>query len=230
MVEEKKNSEAANTSPQLEENPAVAVQAPDAASESARESVASESAKTVDPDAKKKAKVKKTVGWVFTGLGLAVVAFLLFVVSVLAVDKFVNKSPVPSFFGTASLIVVSDSMSGTIEKGDLIIIKKCDEYKIGDIVTFVNDGDPMVITHRIIYKDGEKYYTRGDANTSSDRVYVLEENIYGKVTGKIPYVGLFFTWLTAEFGWLYLLAGAAILASGIVLLKYFGPTKKEKKQ
>ena len=52
----------------------------------------------------------------------------------------------------------------------------------------------------------------------------------GKVVGRVPYVGLFFRWLTEELGWLYLVAGLAVVASGIVLLKYFSQPKSKKEK
>ena len=59
-------------------------------------------------------KARSVVKIVFTSLGIAIVAFLFFVVATLAVDKFIKKSPVPSFFGYSTLIVTTGSMSGTI--------------------------------------------------------------------------------------------------------------------
>jgi lipoprotein signal peptidase len=44
--------------------------------------------------------------------------------------------------------------------------------------------------------------------------------ILGEVVTTIPHVGLFFSWLTAESGWVYLVAVVAIIALGIVLIKY----------
>lgn len=192
--------------------------------------VSTAAATAITADEKKKKRVKKIVGWVFTGIGIAIVAFLLFVVIVLAVDKYAHKSPVPSFFGRATLVVTTDSMSGTIEKGDMIIIDDCDEYAVGDIITFVDPSDNIVVTHRLIRIDGDKYFTRGDANNTEDPRYILKSDIVGKVTGRIPYVGLFAQWFTVEFGWLYLLAGVAVIAAGVVLVKYFAVPKKENKQ
>ena len=189
-----------------------------------------ETAGSVSSSEQKKKRTKKIVGWAFTGLGIAVVAFLLFVVSVLAVDRFVNRSPVPSFFGISTLVVATGSMSGTIEEGDLIIVKNSDEYKIGDIVTFLGQGDDVPTTHRIIRIDGDKFFTKGDANNAEDPRAVLKEDMVGKVVGRVPYVGLFFSWLTEELGWLYLVAGLAVVASGIVLLKYFSQPKSKKEK
>lgn len=175
----------------------------------------------------KKKKVKRTVDIVLTCIGGAVAAFLLFVAAVLAIDKFVNKSPVPSFFGTSLLIVTTGSMAGTINEGDMIIVKKSDEYKVGDVVTFLPDGDTVPTTHRIMRIEGDRYFTKGDANNVEDARSIEKRHIVGKVTGTMPILGLFCTWVTQEFGWLYLVAIVILIVSGVVLLKLFPKKKKE---
>lgn len=183
----------------------------------------------VAPVSAKPRKSKMSVAnIVFTSIGGVVIVFLLFVAITLAVDKFVNKSPVPSLFGTSTLIVTTGSMSGTIEEGDLIVVKKSDDYVIGDIITFLPFGDTVPTTHRIIRITDGKYFTRGDANNAEDSRFIEKDEIIGKVTHTAPHVGLFFKWLKDEFGWAYLVAFVIVIGAGIVLLKQFPATKKEK--
>lgn len=54
----------------------------------------------------------------------AIIAILVLVAGTLAYDKFVKKSPIPSIFGKSLLIIATPSMTGAIEAGDAIIIKK----------------------------------------------------------------------------------------------------------
>lgn len=166
------------------------------------------------------------VSIVFTCIGVAIVLFLFFVAVTLAVDKFVKKSPVPSFFGTSTLIVTTGSMSGTIEDGDMIVVKKSDEYKIGDIITFLPAGDSIPTTHRIIRINDGKFYTKGDANNAEDTRAVEQGDIVGKVAFTVPHVGLFFRWLKDDLGWVYLVAIVVVIIAGIVLLKQFPMNKK----
>ena len=77
--------------------------------------------------------IKKAVLYVFYGI----FGFVFIVTAWLCVDKFIIKSPVPSFFGYATLTIETGSMSGTMEIGDMIIIKDTGDYKIGDIITFM---------------------------------------------------------------------------------------------
>ena len=181
-----------------------------------------------DAAEQRKRAIIKWVRWGLTCVGGAIVLFLFFVAVTLAVDKFARKSPVPSFFGTSTLIVTTGSMAGTIEDGDLIIVKKADDFKIGDIITFLPPGDTVPTTHRIIRIVGDKYYTKGDANNAEDTHPIGKENIVGKVTGTVPHVGLFFRWLKDEFGWVYLVAIVGVVVAGVVLLKQFPVGKKEK--
>ena len=55
-------------------------------------------------------------------------AVLAITVGMLAYDKFVKKSKIPSVFGYSMLIIASPYMTGAIEAGDAIIIKKSDSY------------------------------------------------------------------------------------------------------
>ena len=174
----------------------------------------------------KRKRKMSVVGIVFTCIGVAIVLFLFFVAVTLAVDKFVKKSPVPSFFGTSTLIVTTGSMSGTIEDGDMIVVKKSDEYKIGDIITFLPAGDSIPTTHRIIRVNDGMFYTKGDANNAEDTRAIEKSDIVGKVAFTVPHVGLFFRWLKDDLGWVYIVAIVVVVIAGIVLLKQFPVNKK----
>lgn len=172
-------------------------------------------------------KARSAVKIVFMSLGIAIVAFLFFVVATLAVDKFIKKSPVPSFFGYSTLIVTTGSMSGTIEQGDMIVIKKTDEYKIGDVITFIPEGESIPTTHRIIRISGDHYYTKGDANNAEDMRPVTADRIVGKVINTYSHAGLFFGWLKDDFGWAYIVLAVAIVIAGVLLLKYVSFSKNK---
>ena len=165
---------------------------------------------------KEKSMVKKVFGWIGTGL----LTLLVVMASWLCFDKFVLKHRVPSIFGYSSLMVATGSMSGTIEEGDLIIIKDTDDYKIGDIVTFFQDGDDIPTTHRIynIDEDG-KWVTRGDANNSYDKRSITSDEIIGEVVLVIPYVGTFIDWAVEGGGLIYIVGIFLILGLGIYIIK-----------
>lgn len=168
--------------------------------------------------------IKKTFGW----LAVAVLTFLVVAVGWLAIDKFLIGSPVPSFLGYAQLTVETGSMSGTIEEKDVIIIKKTGKYKIGDIVTYLPEGYDVPTTHRIIQVNGDgTFVTRGDANSADDTVNVSQQIILGEVVCVLPRLGIFYEWLRVDGGWMYFVAGFAILVLGVCVLRMSGNSAPE---
>ena len=105
------------------------------------------------------------------------------------------------YFRYSLLAIASGSMSPVIDKGDVVLIEKINNYnkdlKIGNIIAYKYSG--VVVVHRIVNiidDDGKKYiYTKGDANNGEDSWVVSEDMIVGKVNFNIPYVGLPTIWL-----------------------------------
>ena len=163
--------------------------------------------------------VKKAVWGAFLGLFCLVTIVTLW----LTVDKFILKSPVPSMFGYATLTVETGSMAGMGEEainiGDMIVIKKQKEYKVGDVITYLHEGDRVPTTHRIISINREdgSFVTKGDANNSKDPEGVTEDIIIGKVVRKLEGMGVFATWVRTE-GWIYIVACFGILGLGLFVL------------
>lgn len=103
-------------------------------------------------------------------------------------------------FKYGALVIGSGSMTGTINKGDIIIYEAYEkdkqddnniEIKKGDIIVFAKDTRKTI--HRVIdkriIKGKEVFYTKGDANQLQDDWYVTEEEIVGIYKGRIPYIG-----------------------------------------
>ena len=115
---------------------------------------------------------------------------------------------------TPIVVVESGSMEPVIYRGDLLIVRGIpaseirngtEEDKDGDIIVFDAHGvwlnppaEPIV--HRVINKTFEdgiwKFRTKGDANTLPDYGWVPEDNIYGVVVFKIPWLGWIKIFLT----------------------------------
>ena len=149
-------------------------------------------------------------------LGLITV-FLVFVAVVLAYDKYVEKARIPSFFGKSALVIATPSMSGSIEAGDLIIITKSYKYELDDVITYFPAGEGTSVTHRIVRIEGEKYYTKGDANSSEDPDPVFITQIAGKMTGSIPKVGIIIEWLSTWQGIAFILAVGAVVVAIVTI-------------
>ena len=70
--------------------------------------------------------------------------------------KFFSKKQNIQPFGVTMLKVSSNSMRPEFEKGDIIFIKKQENYEIGDIITY-QTKDNNLVTHRVIEKYGNDY-------------------------------------------------------------------------
>lgn len=75
--------------------------------------------------------------------------------------------------------------------GDIFVLRKADNIKIGDVIVYNNKISNAPIIHRVVgIKDGY-YQTKGDHNSASFpfEEKITNEQIYGKVLLKIPYLG-----------------------------------------
>ena len=99
-------------------------------------------------------------------------------------------------FEYAMIAIGSESMTGTVNKGDAIVYKKyhqnTDALKEGDIIVYVKEN--VTIVHRIyrIYNlDGETVYqTKGDYNENADNWVVKK----GDITGMVKFRVLLIAW------------------------------------
>ena len=164
---------------------------------------------------------KNPRGRVFSAIWRVILILLAAVLAItsgaLAYDKFVKKSKIPSVFGYSMLVIASPSMTGAIEAGDAIIIKKSDSYAVGDMITYFPADESFSVTHRIVRTEGNKFYTKGDANQSEDPDPVLIEQIAGKVAVKLDKVGYFIEWLKSPVGIIFAATFIVLLILIIVI-------------
>ncbi len=159
----------------------------------------------------------KKISW---GIVCGLFGIVFLITAWLFVDKFIRKSPVPSFLGYSTLTIQTGSMSGTMEIGDMIIIKDTGDYKIGDIITFMPDGAVIPTTHRIInYTENGEFVTKGDANNIKDIDTTTADQILGEVVLHLPKLGQFVSWVKIE-GWIYILATLGVVVLGTFVLKF----------
>ena len=78
--------------------------------------------------------------------------------------------------GQAEISVTGTSMNPTLFEGDKVVIKKCDQYKIGDILVFYYKNEEILI-HRLI-KINNRYFCKGDNS------FRLEDIEYNQIIGK----------------------------------------------
>ena len=179
----------------------------------------------------KQEKIKKIqlskldiIGIILIGLFLPIII----INATLVIKGMVNPEKVPTVFGYAPLIVISDSMDleyskdfgnpGAFNKGDLIFIKEIDpsDLKEKDIISYL-DEDDKVVSHRIIRfeeKDGVRMIiTKGDYSVSEDPA-VHPDRVVGIYLSRLPKLGGFAMFLQKPVG--------IIVLMGIPLVIYLG--------
>lgn len=115
----------------------------------------------------------------------------------------------PTMFGYSAAVVLTGSMSGTIEPNDLIVTRGQAEYRQGDVITYANPYS--TVTHRIVQITDDGYRTKGDANNTEDSETVLPEQVIGRVVLTVPKIGGVILFLKSPLGMLCMLA-AFVLA------------------
>lgn len=102
-------------------------------------------------------------------------------------------------FRFGALVIATESMTGEINKGDMIIYERYDGQAIdeGQVIVFLQDNSKIV--HRVVQIKnigGElRYYTKGDANDDFDEGYRVKDDIVGLTDLKLAYIGYPTLWL-----------------------------------
>ncbi|MCU0629731.1 MAG: signal peptidase I [Methanoregulaceae archaeon] len=87
-------------------------------------------------------------------------------------------------------IIHGDSMFPVFHDGDLVIARKCNAIKLGDVVIFREPMTNFFVIHRVIRNKNHRITTRGDANLTQDPNPVEQDKIFGKVCMRIPKIGI----------------------------------------
>ena len=156
---------------------------------------------TVDCQDKKLGILMNLAALAIMAVLCVVFGFFLVCNIIIIVKGTLHPETPPTVLGVAPMVVLSGSMSGTAEVGDLIFTKQADidELKVGDVVAFM-DGS-IVVTHRIvsISADRTEFVTKGDANNTEDEP-ISADQIIGQYSGRIPKVGDFALFLQKPLG------------------------------
>lgn len=149
-----------------------------------------------------------------------VIYFLIAVISLylclVIYQKVFMKSELLSINNYYIFQIASSSMETDLHVGDYILVLKTDDYKVGDIITYEENG--VYITHRIHDIDGDNIIAKGDANDSLDDS-ISKSKVLGKVLFKL-YV------LTFVFKFKYIII--AIILSSFILETVFKNKNEDK--
>lgn len=91
-------------------------------------------------------------------------------------------------FGIKVAIVLTGSMEPTLEINDFVIIKKSNNIKVNDIVSYKDDNSSKEVLHRVIKINKDEIITKGDANNTEDKPININK-VTGIYIGKIKYLG-----------------------------------------
>ena len=197
-MEEEKKVAVASEAPAAEEVPA-SEEAP-----TAEEAPASEEAPTAEgtpaaEEAPAAAEEKKTEGkpektakdTALTVIGVIlclILAPILIANTTMIIKSYVNADEVPSFGGYCPFIVMTDSMTPTIDSGDLVfdrVVTDPAEVKKGDVISFFDPASKSqsIVTHRVVEvvsdSDGIAFRTKGDGNNTVDEGVIPGKNVVG---------------------------------------------------
>lgn len=135
--------------------------------------------------------------------------------------------------GNKGYAVTSDSMADSFVRGDAVFSKPVsfDDLRVGDVIT-VKVGNSGYFTHRIVDIDTDKrtVTTKGDANDAEDPMPTKENQIVGKVSFSVPFLGylsiLFMGKSYIGFLIVLVIAAAALIAANIILRKVRGDSNE----
>ncbi len=136
---------------------------------------------------KKKPAVKKSGT-------LSKICAMISVVIILSVSMLIS-----CHFRYGAIVIATESMTGEINKGDMIIYEQYDNQVIreGQVIVFQQQNNRII--HRVVkietIGNEVRYYTKGDFNEDMDAGYRTKADIVGLTNVKIPYVGHPTLWL-----------------------------------
>ena len=106
------------------------------------------------------------------------------------------------YFYYHAIAIASGSMTPNINKGDVVVIEKYNNFEnieIGQVIAYKKAN--IIVVHRLIKKlkvDGKYYfYTKGDNNDTADNYEITEDMMIGIVNIKIPYIGYPTVWVNS---------------------------------
>jgi len=116
-------------------------------------------------------------------------------------------------------VVSSASMSPTLNVGDLIVIAKNSDVRIGDVIVFYPPGRQSPVVHRVVevirVNGGRAFRTKGDANRDVDPWLIHEDRVLGEVVFKVPLMGYPILYMKGSL--VYMAAAALLSASPLII-------------
>lgn len=154
-------------------------------------------------------KVLNKILEIILNIIIVLISIIVIIALVYVLQTKVQHKESANIFGYTAFEVATGSMSGTIEIGDMVIVKITNDIQTNDIVVYKQDNN--FITHRVIEIKEDTIITKGDANTSND-LPIEKNQIFGKVIKVIPKVAI----------WKKVLTTPSVLITIIITVALFG--------
>lgn len=123
-------------------------------------------------------KIVKKIAKIFLNI-LTILIFVILIITIfIKVKGLISNDSYFGAFGYSIFEVSTGSMQPAIKENDIIIVKKTNDYEVGDVITYKKDD--AYITHRLIMISNDDYYTKGDANNAEDEV-IKKNTVIGEV-------------------------------------------------
>lgn len=126
-------------------------------------------------------KISKTLK-IVRNIIIDLIIVLLGIIAIIAISSFiqlnVQKKEYTNILGYSLFSTQTGSMSPTIEKGDIVIVKlENEDIKENDIITYKKDNS--FITHRVVSIEGDSIIAKGDNNNTVDEP-IKKDAVVGK--------------------------------------------------
>jgi len=151
--------------------------------------------------------------FIFLLLTMAVVSFFLIQHRV--------TGEAPQVAGYRLQIIDNEGISPDIEAGSLAFVRKVDLEEIGvnDLITFRSPDDlNLLVTRRVVEVTGDdnlQFITSGGDHQLNDFGPVPAQNVVGRVTGSVPYLGYFLDYAQTSQGLILF-----IFIPGVIIIGY----------
>lgn len=140
---------------------------------------------------------------------MIIIVMVTYVTFIIAQRVSGNKS----IFGYRIFTVATGSMIPDYDINDVLAIKKVNsnDLKIGDDITYLGkklDVNGKIVTHRIIdikTENGVKEFITKGVNSAAEDPAITDNQIYGKVLGKIPVVTTINHIIKNQYGFFFLI-------------------------
>ena len=129
---------------------------------------------------------------------LSCVLLVCFVIVMIGIVMLVSNQ-----FQYGALVIATESMTGEIDKGDVVIFERYEAQPVIEGQVIVFEKNDRMIVHRVvdieIINGVARYYTKGDANDGWDAGFITKYEIRGIATYKLPVVGYPSLWIRSLF-------------------------------